>query len=126
MFGEMDVMVNLGDYLTMTLTSSGFVFTWVCGDNRSDYCFGESPEGKGFSVPHLVKQLCEHNVVQIATGHQHCVALVDPSPSPIRQSQQASFNNKQHSDVVFMVENEPLYANVDLLSRRIDYYAAMF
>ena len=27
---------------------------------------------------------------------------------------------------MFMVENEPLYANVDLLSRRSDYYTAMF
>ena len=53
--------------------------------------------------------------------------LVDPtSPSIIRQSQQDSFNNKEHSDVIFIVENKPLYANVDVLSQKSDYFAAMF
>jgi hypothetical protein len=59
----------------------------------------------------LVEGLREHNVVQISSSfHAHCAVLVDPSPSSIRQSQQASFNNKQHSDVVLIVENEYLYA----------------
>jgi hypothetical protein len=56
----------------------------------------------------------------------HFGVLVDPSPSLIRQSQQASFNNKDNSDVIFMVENEPLYANVNILSQKSDYFAAMF
>jgi hypothetical protein len=53
--------------------------------------------------------------------------LVDPAiPSSTRESQQASFNNKLHSDVVFKVENESLYANVDVLTQKSDYFAAMF
>ena len=74
-----------------------------------------------------VEKLREHsNVVQISCHITHSAALVDPSTSPIRQTQQASFNNKQDYDVVFMVENEPLYANVDVLTQKSDYFAAMF
>ena len=54
------------------------------------------------------------------------IVLVDPNPSTIRQSQRESFNNQLHSDVVFMVENEPIYVNVDILSEKSDYFAAMF
>jgi hypothetical protein len=73
--------------------------------------------------------LCEHNVVQITSGYEHCAVLVNPtSPSfgIIRQSQQVAFNNQKYFDVVFMVENEPLYANVNVLSQKSDYFAAMF
>ena len=109
----------------MALTSSGYVFTW---GNSSACIFGHVyPNVKCFSIPCLVEGLRQHNVVQIAIGDYHCAVLVDPTnPSIIRQSQQASFNNKEHSDVVFMVENEPLYANVDVLSQKSDYFAAMF
>ena len=80
-----------------------------------------------FSVPYLVERLREHNVVQIASRSIHCAVLViDPNPSTIRQAQRESFNNQLHSDVVFMVENEPIYANVDILSEKSDYFAAMF
>jgi len=73
-----------------------------------------------------VLQLRDDNVVQITSGDYHCVTIVDSKPSTIRQSQQASFNSKEHSDVVFMVENEPIYANSDVLSQKSDYFAAMF
>ena len=63
---------------------------------------------KYFTIPCLVEGLFEHNVVQILSYHEHCAVLVDPSHSSIRQSQEVSFNNKQLSDVVIMVENEPL------------------
>ena len=78
-------------------------------------------------MPCLVEGLREHNVVQISSCSVHCAVLVDPtSPSIIRQSQQASFNNQELSDVVFMIENQPLYANVDVLTQKSDYFAAMF
>ena len=67
----------------------------------------------------------EHNVIQITSGDVHCGVIVDSKPSTIRQSQQASFN-KEQSDVVFMVENEPVYANLEVLSQESDYFAAMF
>jgi hypothetical protein len=109
----------------MALTSSGYVFTWgYAEDGRLGH--GKS-KLKCCSIPCLVEGLREHNVVQISTGDDYCAVLVDPtSPSIIRQSQQATFNNKEHSDVVFMVEDEPLYANVDVLSQKSDYFAAMF
>ena len=105
---------------TMALTSSGYVFTW-------GYGLDCQPSHKTIStIPYLVEAIREHNVVQITSDSQHCAVLVDPSPSLIRQSQQASFNNKQHSDVVFMVENQPIYAYVDVLTDNSDYFSAMF
>ena len=47
------------------------------------------------------------------SGCQHCTV------SPSRQFQRASVNNKQNSDVEFIVENESVYANVDVLSQKI-------
>jgi alpha-tubulin suppressor-like RCC1 family protein len=110
---------------TMALTSSGFVFTW--GSSEYSVIGHCNVESKCLSIPCLVEGLREHNVVKITSGSCHCAVLVDPaSPSIIRQSQRVSFNNKQHSDVVFMVENEPLYANVEVLTQKSDYFAAMF
>jgi hypothetical protein len=110
---------------TMALTSSGYVFTWGKAE------FGVLGHGnvnlKQFSVPCLVEGLREHNVVQISSCDFHCAVLVDPtSPSSIRESQQASISNQEHSDVVFMVENQPLYACMDVLTQKSDYFAAMF
>jgi alpha-tubulin suppressor-like RCC1 family protein len=127
--GKHITQVQCGRYHTMALTSSGYVFTWgdayygVLGHDGSDLKFGEY-----CSIPCLVEGLDEHNVVQIASVYEHCAALVDPTspPSSIRQSQENTFNNQEHSDVVFMVEDEPLYANVDILSQKSDYFAAMF
>jgi alpha-tubulin suppressor-like RCC1 family protein len=108
---------------TMALTSSGFVFTWGSAQ------FGVLGHGnvKSFFFPCLVEGLREHNVVQISSGYDHCAVLVDPtSHSGIRQSQQASLNNQEHSDVVFKVENEPLYGIVSVLTQKSDYFEGMF
>jgi alpha-tubulin suppressor-like RCC1 family protein len=123
--GKHITQVQCGSFHSMALTSSGYVFTW---GNAEDGQLGHGKSKlKWCSIPCLVEGLREHNVVQISSYNQHSAVLVDPtSPSIIRQSQQASFNNKEHSDVVFMVENKPLYANVDILSQKSDYFAAMF
>ena len=97
----------------MALTSSGYVFTW--GSTR----FGVLGHGERSSllpvlcltIPCLVEGLCEQIVVHIASGPAYCAVIVDSSPSTIRQSQQESFNNKERSDVIFMVEHDPIYAN---------------
>ena len=49
----------------------------------------------------------------------HCAVIVDFKPSTIRQSQQTSFNNKEHSDVVFVVKNEL----IELLSQKSDSFS---
>jgi alpha-tubulin suppressor-like RCC1 family protein len=123
--GKDIIQVQCGCTHTMALTSSGYVFTWGSVD------YGVLGHGnvkpKSLSIPCLVEGLREHNIIQISSGYCHCGVLVEPSsPSIIRQSQQASFNNNQHSDVVLMVENQPLYANVDVLTQKSDYFAAMF
>ena len=109
---------------TMTLTSSGYVFTWGYAE------YGQLGHGKSkleyLTIPCLVEELREHNVVQITGGYSHCAVIVDSKPSTIRQSQLASFNNKEQSDVVFMVENEAIYAYIEIISQQSDYFAAMF
>ena len=125
--GKNITQVQCGYYHTMALTSSGYVFTWGCSDN-GQLGHGNVKPMKSLSIPCLVEGLREHNVFQISSGNFHCAVLVNTpaTPSIIRQSQHASFNNKLHSDVVFKVENEPLYANVDVLTQKSDYFAAMF
>jgi hypothetical protein len=77
---------------------SGDWYNWSCQQHTLECC----------SISCPVEGLCEHNGVQIVSGDDHCAVLVDPSPSMIRQSLQASFKNQELSDIVFMVENEPI------------------
>jgi hypothetical protein len=124
--GKNITQVQCGYNHTIALTSSGYVLTWGYAHNGR-LGHGDMMEPKFLSIPCLVEGLREHNVVQISSGYFHCAVLVDPArPSVIRDSQQASFNNKQHSDVVFKVENQFLYANIDVLTQKSDYFAAMF
>ena len=122
--GKHITQVQCGQYHTMALTSSGYVFTW--GSTKHGQLGHGKSKVKYISRPCLIEGFREQNVLQITSTEECCAVLVDPSPSPIRQSQQASFNKKELSDVVIMVENEPLYANAALLSRKSDYFEAMF
>jgi hypothetical protein len=109
----------------MALTSSGYVFTW--GGAECGVLGHGNVNLKCFSIPCLVEGLLEHNVVQISSGSFHCAVLVDrTTPSSIRHSQQASFNNQEDSDVVIMVENQRLFAHIDVLTQKSDYFEAMF
>ena len=74
----------------------------------------------------MPSRMRDHNVVQITSGNNHYAVIVDSKLSTIRQSQEASFNNKEQSVVVFMVENEPIYANIKVLSKKSVYFAAIF
>jgi alpha-tubulin suppressor-like RCC1 family protein len=123
--GKHITQVQCGYAHTMALTSSGYVFIW------GGAAYGELGHGNGklkcFSFPCLVEGLREHNVVRIANVSRHYAVLVNPtSPFSIRQSQQASFNNEELSDVVLMVKNQPLYAHINVLTQKSDYFAAMF
>ena len=127
--GKNIIQVQCCVHHTMALTSSGYLFTWGYGENGQLGHDNSNEVLECISIPCLAEGLREDNVIQITKrGYQHFTVLVDPNPSIIRQSQRDSFfnNTKQHSDVVFMVENEPIYANVDVLSQKCDYFAAMF
>jgi hypothetical protein len=121
--GRHITQVQCGGYHTIALTSSGYVFKW----GRAKDCLGHGKSKlECFSIPFLVEELREQNVVQITSGCPHWVVLVDPSPSPIRQLQEASFNNKQLADVLFVVENKLVFSNASILSQKCEYFAAMF
>jgi len=124
--GKCITQLQCGWHHTMALTSSGFLFSW--GSSEYGALGHGNVKLKCFSYPCLVEGLREHNVVQISGGSAHCAALVDPtSPSDIRSSQQASFNNKERSNVVFKVDNQSLlYSDTKVLTQKSDYFAAMF
>ena len=123
--GKCITQVQCGHNYTMALTSSGYTFTW--GETENGRLGHANPKLRCCSIPCLVKGLSEHNVVQISSDNEHCAVLTDPDNlSPIRQSQQISFNNKKHSNVVFMIDTVPLYANIEVLSQKSIYFAAMF
>ena len=96
-----------------------------CGRRKTDgRTFHSFLEHVGTSAGFVYKpQTTNHG---IGSWLYHAAVLADSNPSTIRQAQQDSFNNPKHSDVVFMVENEPIYANVNVLSEKSDYFAAMF
>ena len=70
----------------------------------------------------VVEGLCENDVVQLTNHSHHFTALVEHSPLPIRQTQQTSFKNKEHSDVIFTVDDRPLHPNVGSFSQKSDYF----
>ena len=107
----------------MALTSSGYFFTWV--DAKDSVLGHHNVNLKCFSFPCLVEGLREHNVVPISSGLNHCAVLIDPtSLSSIRQSQQASFNNQEHSNV--SSRSKISLCMPTLMFLRSDYFTAMF
>jgi RCC1 and BTB domain-containing protein len=123
--GKHITQVQCGSGYTMALTSTSHVFTW--GDGEYGVLGHGDVNLNYFSFPCLVEGLREHNVVQISSGYYHCAVLVDSTnPSDGRQSQQASFNNKEHSDVVFKVDNQSLYSNIKVLTQKNVVFEAMF
>ena len=127
--------VQCGDTFTMALSTSGYVYAWgelcrgyICDWGKLRPRDHTESTTTGVTVPRLVEGLREHNVAHISCKKVHCAALVDPSVSGIRQAQQLHFNNKKHSDVTFMIgeDSEPIYASIDVLSSKSEYFKAMF
>ena len=96
--GKNTTQVQCGALHTMVLTSNGYVCT---RGNAEHGQFGiRNTTSKSNSLPCLIERLRDHNVVQITIRDRHCAVFVDMSPLIIRKSQQDSFNNKQHFDVM--------------------------
>ena len=110
--GKHITQAKCGRYLTMVMTSSGYVFKWRDSSHSGRLGHGTS-QWRNLSIPCLVDGPREHNgVLQIPSFSIHCAALIDPNPSRIRQSHLDSFGKKERCDVVFKVEKQDLYANV--------------
>lgn len=119
--------VQSNEYQTLALTASGFVFNWG-GVNGTMESYVDLMDDYDYDslVPRLNDYLCSHNVVEINSYFGKWAVLIDPSASETRVLQRLEFNNKDHSDVTFIVENQPIYAKIDTLSRKSEYFEAMF
>ena len=115
--------VQCGECSTIALTKSGYVYAW---GNLMNDLLDPSSRKRYMLLPCIVKGLQEHNVIDISCFYRHYAVMVDPSPSAIRQAQRLKLNNKQHSDVTFMVQEKPIYGSIDVLSGKSKYFEAMF
>ena len=122
---------------SVALTSTGRVYTWGNGDH------GKLGHGSGrkVSVPNIVEKLKDHRVIRVASYNEHTAALVEPFdhsnglgggvnavPVTTTYSSQmrALVNDDEFSDVVFLVEDQPVHAHRAILAQRCDHFAAMF
>lgn len=111
------VHVSCDTMQTLALTSSGYVYRW-----------------DSTSRPSLVHELKDYNVVDVFTSDaswssSKAFAIVtDSAPSVTRAKLdvRALLNNEQHSDFLFMVENQPIHAKAGILVARSEYFRAMF
>jgi hypothetical protein len=122
--GKDIIQIETGSKQTSALTSSGYVYTW-----RGDGRFKDTSTRA--STPCLSEKLRDYNVVQIgiSKGYDpYHVAVIDPTPSASRAEldKRELLNNEQYSDIVFMVEGQPIHAKKDLLVVKSEYFRAMF
>ena len=112
------VNVSCDTMQTLALTSSGYVYRW-----------------DSTSRPSLVHELKDYNVLDVFTSDASWssskatfAVVTDSAPSVTRAKLdvRALLNNEQHSDVVFMVENQPIHAKAGILVARSEYFQAMF
>ena len=112
-----------GTSTLMALSRSGCVY--ICGDLH--------PLFTEVLLPRIIlvyplrdRYAMTRNVIEISCTGTQCAVLVDPSPSPVLQAQKTHFNRKERSDVTFIVENQPLYGQIEVLTKKSEYFEAMF
>jgi len=124
---------------SVALTSHGHVYTFGNGDH------GKLGHGSGrkLSTPLLVEKLKNHKVVKVASYNEHTAALVEPIhdsgaiwgafgsntvsvTSSYILNMKEMVDNDEFADVVFIVNNERVYAHRTILASRCEHFAAMF
>jgi RCC1 and BTB domain-containing protein len=119
---------------SVALTSSGRVFSFGNADH------GKLGHGnsKKLSVPQMVEKLKDYRVVHVASYNEHTAALVEPFDYGLSGETSAivttayttqmrdMVNDEEFADVIFMVENQPVYAHRAILAQRSNHFAAMF
>jgi RCC1 and BTB domain-containing protein len=124
--GKDIIQIETGRKHTSALTSSGYVYTYARATTS------EETTSEMASTPCLSERLKEYNVVQIGISkgryRPYHMAVIDSTPSKSRAEldKRELLNNEQHSDIVFMVEGQPIYAKKDILVARSEYFRAMF
>ena len=123
--GYFVTQVQCGKSCTMALTSSGYVFTW--GDNGQNGKLGLSHKSlDSLSFPHVVEGLLEHEASEISSFGDHSMVLVTSNPCPFHRSRRELLDKEEYSNVVFMIDKDPIYANTKILCERSEYFQAMF
>jgi hypothetical protein len=117
--GKVITQVECASQHTVALTTSGYVYTWGREFHGS---LGQGLRSeKSLTIPCLIEDLREHNVVKIGC----CAAIVDPTPSSVRDSQSLAFSEREkNSDITFIIEKQHIHANMDVLSKRSAYFRA--
>lgn len=120
----------------------GRVYTW----GNSDHGKLGHGSGRKVSVPQLVDKLRDYRVVRVASYNEHTATLVEPfdhnymgggfsgtgavNSVPVTSTYtsqiRALVNDEEFSDVVFIVENEPVYAHRAILAQRCEHFGALF
>ena len=88
--------IQCGSSHTMALTLTGYLYTWGFGLHAKT-CFrgatsgqlGHGETSNFLTLPCLVENLREHNIIQIATKYDSCAVIVDDSrPNALRRKHQ--------------------------------------
>lgn len=124
------IQITCGWSHTVSLTDTGAVYTWGNGDH------GKLGHGDTLriAIPRQVKKLADKFVCRVASYNEHTAALTDPviplcstsMKSCFIKDLQSMINNPNFSDVLFIVEEKPIYAHRSFLAARSDHFRAMF
>mmetsp|Transcript_15910 Transcript_15910/g.19420 ORF Transcript_15910/g.19420 Transcript_15910/m.19420 type:complete len:606 (+) Transcript_15910:599-2416(+) len=118
---------------SVALTSQGLVYSFGNADHGK---LGHG-SGKKLSTPQVVEKLKGHTVVTVASYNEHTAALVEPihdiggmnAVSVTRSfihNMREMVDNDEFADVIFLIDDEKVYAHRSILASRCEHFAGMF
>mmetsp|Transcript_24145 Transcript_24145/g.66907 ORF Transcript_24145/g.66907 Transcript_24145/m.66907 type:complete len:608 (-) Transcript_24145:79-1902(-) len=119
--------ISCGVAHTACISNTGEVYTWGMG--------GRGQLGHGSFEnqlePRKVERFKDSRVISVTALGDYTLALVEPSSlapdeAPMVMALRSMINDKEHSDVTFLVENETIHAHRAILVRRCKMFATMF
>mmetsp|Transcript_14147 Transcript_14147/g.39114 ORF Transcript_14147/g.39114 Transcript_14147/m.39114 type:complete len:563 (-) Transcript_14147:2003-3691(-) len=120
--------VSCGNEHSVALSDDGQIYTWGRGT------FGELGHGTfdKVMIPTKVLQLKQYRVVRVEAFERYTAALVDPDSFgpgdlvPTSSVLYSMVNNQEFADVMFLVDNEPVYGHRAILTQRCQFFNGLF